>query len=65
MARTGAATPRLIILDEPSNNLDLETRDHLVQSLRAYPGALILISHDEAFLDSIGITLTPRLKKNL
>jgi hypothetical protein len=37
------------------NNLDLETKEHVVQVLKAYPGALIVISHDEGFLNSIGI----------
>lgn len=63
MARIGALTPRLIILDEPSNNLDLETRNHLVQGLQAFPGALIVISHDEAFVVEIGITETLELIK--
>ena len=63
MARIGALTPRLIILDEPSNNLDLETRNHLVQVLQAFPGAMIVISHDEAFLEKIGTTGTLKLIK--
>lgn len=63
MARIGAWTPRLIILDEPGNNLDLETRDHLIQALQAFPGAMILISHDEAFLQEVGITDTLTLAK--
>lgn len=52
----GARTPRLLILDEVTNNLDLETRAHVVQVLTDYPGALIVVSHDAAFLDEIGIT---------
>lgn len=63
MDRIGASTPRLIILDEPGNNLDLETRNHLIQVLQAFPGAMILISHDEAFLQEVGITDTLELAK--
>jgi hypothetical protein len=63
MARIGALTPRLIVLDEPSNNLDLETRNHLVQALQAFPGAMIVISHDDAFLGEIGTTETLELMK--
>lgn len=64
MARIGALTPRLIILDEPGNNLDLETRSHLEQVLQAFPGAMIVISHDEAFLEEIGITESLTLMKS-
>lgn len=55
LAVIAAKTPRLLILDEVTNNLDLETREHLIQVLQAYPGALIVISHDEDFLERIGI----------
>ncbi|MDP3385800.1 MAG: ATP-binding cassette domain-containing protein, partial [Eubacteriales bacterium] len=50
LAQIAAKTPRLLILDEITNNLDFETRDHVIQVLTEYPGAMIVISHDEAFL---------------
>lgn len=53
MACIAAKTPRLLILDEITNNLDLETREHVIQSLLDYPGAMIVISHDNLFLESI------------
>jgi len=56
LAQIAAKTPKLLILDEITNNLDLETRDHVIQVLTAYPGAIIVISHDEDFLKSITIT---------
>ena len=55
LAKIAAKTPKLLILDEVTNNLDLETRAHVIQVLRHYAGALIVISHDEDFLKEIGI----------
>lgn len=52
-AQIAAKTPKLLILDEITNNLDLETREHVIQVLKDYPGALIVISHDEDFLNAI------------
>ncbi len=56
LAQIAAKTPRLLLLDEITNNLDLETREHVIQVLQAYPGAMIVISHDLDFLKAIGIT---------
>lgn len=44
-----------MILDEITNNIDLKTQDHVVDVLNGYPGAMIVISHDQSFLDRIGI----------
>jgi ATPase subunit of ABC transporter with duplicated ATPase domains len=52
----GASPPQLLILDEPTNNLDLESIAAIEAGLRAYDGALLVVSHDEAFLQAIGIT---------
>jgi ATPase subunit of ABC transporter with duplicated ATPase domains len=48
--------PQLLMLDEPTNNLDLPSIRHLVEALRSYRGALIVVSHDERFLDDVGLT---------
>lgn len=48
----------LLILDEPTNNLDLESIEQLTQSVKEYSGAMIIISHDDYFIRSIGIDRT-------
>lgn len=56
MAKIAASPPTLMILDEITNNIDLETRDHLISVLKAYDSQMVLISHDEDFIKSVGIT---------
>lgn len=46
---------QLLVLDEPTNNLDLHSVDELVDALAAYRGGLLVVSHDDAFLDRLGI----------
>ncbi|MEU6865266.1 ABC-F family ATP-binding cassette domain-containing protein [Streptomyces sp. NPDC046876] len=48
--------PQLLMLDEPTNNLDLASVRQLSGALDAYEGALLVASHDVPFLESIGIT---------
>ncbi|GGZ38553.1 ABC-F family ATP-binding cassette domain-containing protein [Streptomyces poonensis] len=48
--------PQLLMLDEPTNNLDMASVRQLTTALESYEGALIVASHDLPFLDSIGIT---------
>jgi len=56
LAQIAAFTPKLLILDEITNNLDLETRGHVIEVLKNYPGAMIIISHDVDFLKEIGVS---------
>jgi ATPase subunit of ABC transporter with duplicated ATPase domains len=48
--------PQLLILDEPTNNLDLGSVDQLVSALTSYRGGLIVVSHDDAFLARLGLS---------
>ena len=51
LARALAKPSNLLVLDEPTNDLDLETLDVLEEMLADYAGTVILVSHDRDFLD--------------
>ena len=51
----GASPPSLLILDEPTNHLDIDSIEAVEAGLLAYDGALLVVSHDEAFLAATGI----------
>ncbi len=46
-------TPQVLLLDEPTNHLDLEMRAWLQEWILSYPGGILLVSHDRAFLDAV------------
>ena len=53
LALVVASGANLLLLDEPTNHLDLESREALEAALDAFPGTLLLVSHDRALLDGI------------
>jgi len=58
LAKLLLSRPKLLLLDEPTNHLDLEARNWLESYLSIYPYAVILVSHDRYFLDSVVTRIT-------
>ncbi|WFR68047.1 ATP-binding cassette domain-containing protein [Curtobacterium flaccumfaciens] len=54
--------PQLLVLDEPTNDLDLTSVDQLVDALRGYRVALVVVSHDESFLERLDVTTRIELR---
>lgn len=50
--------PDIIVLDEPTNNLDIQNIDILTTAINEYKGTLLVVSHDEYFLDQINVATT-------
>jgi ATP-binding cassette subfamily F protein uup len=53
LARLFARPANLLVLDEPTNDLDIESLELLESTLQTYPGTLLLVSHDRTFLDNV------------
>ncbi len=54
-------SPDIIILDEPTNNLDIQNIEILTRAINEYRGTLIVVSHDETFLEQTNIERTIQL----
>jgi ABC transport system ATP-binding/permease protein len=57
LARALARPSNLLVLDEPTNDLDIETLDLLQELLSDYPGTIVLVSHDRDFLDRVATSV--------
>lgn len=57
LAQILAGSYPLLVLDEPTNDLDIETLDFLQDFLMGYPGTLLIVSHDRDFLDNVATSL--------
>src|SRR5208283_4981553 len=56
-ARALAAPSNLMVLDEPTNDLDIETLDLLQELLGDYAGTILIVSHDRDFLDRVATSV--------
>jgi ATP-binding cassette subfamily F protein 3 len=54
MASLLNSSANLLLLDEPTNHLEIEAQEALEQALDRYPGTVIAVSHDRAFLQALG-----------
>lgn len=57
----GKTPPMLLVLDEPTNHLDIGAIEVVEAGLRAFDGAILVVSHDRAFLENIGVEREVRL----
>lgn len=57
----GKYAPDMIVLDEPTNNLDIQNADILTAAIKDYKGTLLIISHDDVFLQHVGVDKTIEL----
>lgn len=53
LAKLFTRTSNLLVMDEPTNDLDIDTLELLEEYVASYPGTLLLVSHDRAFLDNV------------
>lgn len=53
LARLFARPANILVMDEPTNDLDIESLELLEDTLQTYPGTLLLVSHDRAFMDNV------------
>ena len=57
-----SVAPDLLILDEPTNNIDIHSIEILTETVRNYAGSILLVSHDDVFIQEVGIDYELELK---
>lgn len=65
LATIAANPPALLLLDEISNNLDIETKQHVLTILNNYPGAYLLICHEEEFVAQLNLDYVYQIKNGI
>ncbi|MCO6763583.1 ATP-binding cassette domain-containing protein, partial [Streptomyces sp. EL5] len=65
LAQALVAEPDLLLLDEPTNHLDIGAIAWLEDALRGYPGAVLFITHDRAFLQALATRILELDRGNL
>ena len=63
LARLFARPANLLVLDEPTNDLDIESLELLESTLQDYNGTLLLVSHDRTFLDNVVTQIAGRRRR--
>lgn len=62
LAKISVSPLDLIVLDEPTNNIDIETKEVLLNSLKRFKGALLIISHDKNFVENLEVDRILQIK---
>jgi ATPase subunit of ABC transporter with duplicated ATPase domains len=65
LAYIAAQSPQLLLLDEITNNVDGQTRAHIIEVLKEYPGAMIIVTHDSRFLQALSVATVFETKARL
>jgi len=55
LAKLALRKHNFLVLDEPSNHLDVASRNSVARMLNEYAGSILLVSHDEEFMDGVGL----------